>query len=228
MTAVFVTATGTDIGKTFVTAGIVRTLRAQGRPAAALKPVASGFDPATPAGSDPAVLLDALGRPVTADEIERITPWRFRAPLSPDMAARAEGRRLDVDAVIGFCRTAVAATEGPLLIEGVGGVMVPLDDRRTVLDWMADLDLPTLLVAGSYLGTISHTLTALDVLRRGGLSVAAIVVSETPGSTVDLDETLTTLANFAGATPLLTLPRLPTDRWAHRVFDRLAALVGET
>lgn len=216
------------MGKTFVAAGVVRALRARGRAVAALKPVASGFDPAAPAGSDPAELLTALGRPPTADGIARITPWRFRAPLSPDMAARAEGRTLDVDALIDFCRKAVAAADGALLIEGVGGVMVPLDDRRTVADWMAALGLPTLLVAGSYLGTISHTLTALDVLRRRGLAVAAIVVSETPGSTVDLDETMGTLANFAGGVRLLALSRLPVGAWTHPVFERLAGMVEES
>ena len=65
-----------------------------------------------------------------------------------------------------------------LLIEGIGGVMVPLDDRRTVLDWMSLLRIPVVLVAGSYVGTISHTLTALEVLARRNLDIAAVVVSE--------------------------------------------------
>ena len=67
--------------------------------------------------------------------------------------------------------------------------MVPLDDRHTVLDWMIALDLPLILVAGSYVGTLSHTLTALDVLDRAGLEVAAVVVNETPGSAATLEET---------------------------------------
>ena len=65
-----------------------------------------------------------------------------------------------------------------MLIEGVGGIMVPLDERHTVLDWMSALRLPVLLVAGSYLGTISHTLTALHVLAQRNLDIAAVVVSE--------------------------------------------------
>lgn len=225
MSAFFVAATGTDIGKTFVTAGLVRALRRRGCPVAALKPVVSGFDPSAPAGSDPAVLLEALGRPVTPEEVERISPWQYRASLSPDMAARAEGRPLDVDAVVAFCREQIAAADGVLLVEGVGGVMVPLDQRRTVLDWMAALGLPTLLVAGSYLGTISHTLTALDVLARRGVAVRTLVVSETAGATVPLDETMTTLSHFVGDIPMLDAPRT-TDRTAlEPVFDRLAGQV---
>ena len=97
MAAYFVTSTGTDIGKTFVTAGLIRYLRESNQPVTALKPIVSGYDLSVVETSDPAVLLAALGRPVTADEVERIAPWRFRAPLSPDLAAAREGRRVDFE-----------------------------------------------------------------------------------------------------------------------------------
>ena len=180
MTAIFITGTGTDVGKTYVTAALIRHLRQMGRSVEALKPVVSGFDPALPATSDPGVLLKALGFSVTPQDIERIAPWRYRAPLSPDLAAQREGQTIDVDGVITFCRTAIEQRRDILLIEGVGGIMVPLDDQRTVLDLMMALQLPLILVAGSYLGTISHTLTALDALFRRNLKVLATIVSETP------------------------------------------------
>lgn len=221
MSALFVTGTGTDIGKTFVAAGLVRHLRAQGRAPDALKPVVSGFDPDAPAGSDPAMLLDALGRPATMDEIERISPWRYRAPLSPDMAARREGATPNFGALLGFCRDRIAAAEGPLLIEGVGGVMVPLDTQHTVLDWMTALGLPVLLVGASHLGAISHTLTALAALHDRDLTVAALAISESGGSTVPLDDTLETLAHFIGDLPLVPVPRDATPQ--HPAFARLAA-----
>jgi dethiobiotin synthetase len=207
MTAIFVTATGTDIGKTFVTAGLTRTLRRRGRAVATLKPIASGFDPAMLAGSDTGILLAAAGRPVTEDEAALITPWRFRAPLSPDMAAEIERARIDFDALIAFCRARLDQRRDAMLIEGVGGVMVPLDDRHTVLDWMAALGLPVLLIAGSYLGTISHTLTALAVLAQRRLDVAGVVISETPESGVDLDATERAIARFSPGIPLFALPR---------------------
>jgi len=100
VSAIFITATGTDIGKTFVATTLIRHLRRMGRLVEAIKPVVSGFDPAQAASSDPGLLLDALGLPVTAQEIERIAPWRFQAALSPDIAAAQEGRSIDVDAVI--------------------------------------------------------------------------------------------------------------------------------
>src|SRR5262245_55446687 len=104
MGALFITATGTDIGKTFVTAGLIRHLRESGRSVEALKPVVSGFEETNAAASDPAVLLAALGRPMS--DMESIAPWRFKTPLSPDMAAAREGRALDFAALVAFCRDA--------------------------------------------------------------------------------------------------------------------------
>jgi len=214
MTAWFVTGTGTDIGKTYVTAGLVRHLRRQRIEACALKPVASGFDAQAAAQSDAGQLIAAMGEPATPDTVARISPWRFAAPLSPDMAAAREGRTIDFDALLAFCR---AQTSPALFIEGVGGVMVPLDGAHTVLDWMAALRLPLVLVAGSYLGAISHTLTAVDVCRRRDLAIAALVINESPQATVPLVETAATLARFLPEMPLTTLSRPAAD-------DEFAAL----
>ncbi len=225
MSAVFITGTGTGVGKTFVAAGLIRCLREQDRPVAALKPLLSGFDPLAPSGSDPAVLLEALGREIQPEELHRIAPWRFRAPLSPDMAARAEQRAIAFEEVADFCRAAIANSRGTLLIEGIGGVMVPIGQRHTVLDLMAALRLPVILVSGSYLGTLSHTLCAQAVILRHGLELSAIVISETEASAVPLGATLASLANFTKA-PLLGLRR-PDPAAANRaVFEQLAALTG--
>jgi dethiobiotin synthetase len=223
MGAFFVTGSGTDIGKTFVAAGLARALRASGRAVDILKPIVSGFDEGRPDGSDPAALLEALGRPSTPENLAQISPWRFRAPLSPDMAAAAEGRALDMAEVLAFCKAAIGAAEDALLIEGAGGVMAPLTARQTQLDLIGALRLPLIFVGGSYLGALSHTLTALDALKNRGLEVRATVISETAGSTVDIEATLATLRNFVKA-PLLALRRV--DGGANgAVFARLAALL---
>jgi dethiobiotin synthetase len=225
VTAVFVTATGTDIGKTFVSAGLIRHWRNAGREVAAIKPVVSGFDPAAWQDSDPAVLLTALGRTPNLEEIARISPWRFRAPLSPHMAAKREGRAIAYAEVVEFCRRAMAERgKGALLVEGIGGVMVPLDDDHTVLDWMTVLRIPIVLVTGSYVGTISHTLTALEVLARRNLDIAGVVVSESEGSAASLVDTVATLARFAGVIEVLGVPRL-SGAGEHPAFARIAALL---
>jgi dethiobiotin synthetase len=228
MPTYFVTGSGTDVGKTFVTSALVREFRRRGHAANALKPVASGFDPAAPDGSDPACLLAAMGLPVNAETIAAVTPWQFRAPLSPDMAAAREGRSLDLGDIVAFCRRQMSATSDPLFIEGVGGVLVPLNHSETVLDWMQALALPTLLVTGSYLGTLSHTLTALSVLDSRELDTTAIIISETAGSTVPLEEAAETLRRFTGNRPVFAIPRMAAgeDPIAIRdVADRLLSAV---
>lgn len=226
MAGLFVTSTGTGIGKTFVTAGLVRYLRAEGRKVEAFKPVISGFDPRLVEQSDTGLLLSALSRPSNEAEIERMSPWRFAAPLSPDMAAAKENRTVDFDALVKFSQTALASPADAVLIEGVGGIMVPLDRAHTVLDWMAALDIPLLLVAGSYLGTISHTLSAVAVLRQHGLKLAMIVVSESEGSDVDLDETAGTISRFARDVGIVALPRKMGAADADGAFGFIADSCG--
>jgi dethiobiotin synthetase len=223
MSAIFITATGTDIGKTFVAAGLIRHYRAAGRAIGALKPVVTGFDPASAALSDPGLLLAALGRPLSPSELDRISPWRFAAPLSPDMAAQQEFRSIDFQELVELCRQEIARSTGSLLIEGIGGVMVPLDSSHTVLDWMAALNIPAMLVAGTYLGSLSHTLTALDTLRRRDLEIKAVIVNETSGSSVSLRDTITTLSRFAQSTSVVALPREPSGY--ERTFSEIAALL---
>lgn len=226
MTALFVTSTGTEIGKTFVAAELVRALRSRGRAVHALKPVITGFDPERAAESDTGRLLDALGQPLTQDAIEAVSPWRFAAPLSPDMAAAREGREIDWNALLAYCRRAIdrarSERDTVTLIEGIGGVMVPLDAKHTVLDWIAELRIPALLVAGSYLGTLSHTLTAAGMLAARDVALAGIVVNESETQPVSPEQTAETLARFLPSVPIAVVPR---DGSAH-ARDCLASLVS--
>ncbi len=217
MGANFITGTGTDIGKTWLCCALLQHWRQQGLSPRAYKPVLSGFAAATAMTGDAGQLLTALGEGM--DQLDAIAPWRFAAPLSPDMAAAREGRRIDFDELVSFTRRAAnreavrpeAARRGwadfsPTLIEGVGGVMVPLDDRHTVRDWIAAAGLPCVLVAGSYLGTLSHTLTALEALEKVGVGVTAIALNESPESPVELIETAAVLARHA-AVPVISIAR---------------------
>ena len=225
MPAVFISGTGTDIGKTFIAAALIRHWRAAGTPVDAIKPVVSGFDPELLAASDPGVLLAALGRTPGNEQLDQISPWCFTAPLSPDLAARAEGRAVDFKALVEFCHKAEAQARGHLLIEGVGGIMVPLDTAHTVLDWMTALRAPVLLVAGSYLGAISHTLTALHVLAQRRLDIAAVIVSESATPGASLDDTVATIARFAQPIEVIGVPRLAAGAESHPAIARIAELL---
>lgn len=178
MTGIFVTAIGTDCGKTHATAAIIRTMYAHGERALALKPLMTGFDPAKLEASDAGRLLAAMGRDVSEVEVARINWKRFSEWSAPNVAARHAGVILDYDDMCRFLAAEVRAFRGPVLVEGAGGVMSPLTDAKTNIDLAADLGWPVLLMASNYLGAVSHTLTALEALERRRLEVRAIAVTQ--------------------------------------------------
>lgn len=220
--ALFVTASGTEIGKTLVACALAHQARAAGCAVHVLKPVATGFDEMNMGESDTVNLLTAAGEAITAAAIAACTPWRFAAPLAPDMAARREGRVIDFGAVLAHCRAALG-DDHLTIIEGVGGTMVPLGPRDTVRDLIGELEVPAVLVAGSYLGAISHALTAFESLTARAIPVRAIVVSESPEAPVPLAETCAAIAAFADA-PVVPLPRLAPATHPWQAAPSLAAL----
>jgi dethiobiotin synthetase len=173
----------TDVGKTFVACALVRGLVARGVDVVPRKPVLSGVDDddAALATSDAGLLLGAAGRPVDRAGIDAVAPLRFRRPLAPDAAARAEGHTLQIRDVV----AAATTTSGSfVVVETAGGVMSPVADDGLVVDVAVALALPCVLVVGAYLGGISHGLSAVAVLRQRGLDVAAVVVNRADGQPV--------------------------------------------
>jgi dethiobiotin synthetase len=207
MRIIFVTGTGTDIGKTVVTAGLCYQFQQQGYRVRGIKPVISGWDEQHRMTSDTAYILQSLRHPITDATIAELSPWRFTAPLSPDMAAEHEQRMLALEDIADFC-LCPKRNEGInyLIIEGAGGLMTPLTKAHTMLDLATTLDAEIILVGGSYLGSISHTLTALEVLRATPLKTRMLIVSSSAGSTVPLKETLRTLTHFTPL-PIICLER---------------------
>lgn len=223
MTAVFIAGAHTDVGKTFVACGLIRAARADGLTVEALKPIASGFDMADWGQSDPGRLLEALGRPLTDAALEAMTPWRFAAPLAPPMAARLEQRALPLSAIIDFCAARVAQSRADLLVvEGVGGLMSPIADGATGLELMTALHLPVVLVGGSYLGSISHNLTALETARSRGLSVTGLVISQSRAPDAPaFSETVREVRAFAKDILVVGAPLDDLSEWPQRLRDTL-------
>lgn len=204
----FITSSGTEIGKTFVTAALIHQLLAAGRTVDAAKPLLSGFEEDDVAHTDTGIILTALGRALSPANIDAVTPWRFKAALSPDMAAEREGRSIDFGELVSFTRNALAAPDDIVLIEGVGGVMAPVGAEHTVLDWMVAAGAPALLVVGGYLGTISHTLTAAKAIGGAGLDLKGIVISARGDLPVPPGETAAAIARFLPKVPVAIVPEL--------------------
>lgn len=212
MKSYFVTACGTNVGKTLITCALAHQLAGT----QALKPVISGFDPQHPEISDTGQLIKAQKLAITPETIESVSPWRFAASISPDAAATLEGRAIDFDRLVAFCNQKRQAQT--LLIEGVGGVMAPLTQKYTVLDWTQALGLPVILVAGSYLGALNHTLLSARALLSAGLSLHAVVISASDTDAEALSRAQGTLRRFLPEnTRFATVARLDSrdDLWKY-------------
>jgi dethiobiotin synthetase len=210
MNGVFITGVGTGVGKTLVTTILCHQLREQGRMVSALKPVVSGFRDDDPE-CDPALILRSLGTTPTMKAIATISPWRFAPRLSPHLAARREDRSVSFAEIARFCLDPDGEPGSIRLIEGAGGVMSPISSDATCLDLIVRLSYPAVLVTGTYLGALSHTLTALAALRGNMVALRGIVVSESVGG-VGLGETVDSLGEFGDLDlPIHPLPRLPGE-----------------
>jgi dethiobiotin synthetase len=221
MQSFFVTGTHVDVGKTYLSCALIRHWRAMGRKVDAFRAVVTGYDPAHPEQSDAGALLEALGQKVDIPNLDRICPWRYRAMMAPDVAAAKEGDVIDYRDVVRRSRDFLGSVTDIGLIEGLGGVMAPFTEDRTMLDWIVDARLPAILVTGSYLGTLSHSLTALQVLADRGVTVRLIVMCETPGSPVPLGENAIALARRWRAAPVRALPRNPSPQAVAVIAEEL-------
>jgi dethiobiotin synthetase len=219
----FITGSGTGVGKTFVTCALAWQLRQAGREVRALKPVISGYREED-SSSDTALLLECQGFSPSPEHIGLVSPWRFAAPISADMAASREGGAVTLEEVIAHCRLHAVAG-GYTLVEGIGGAMSPLNASHTVRDWIEAQEFPAILVCGSYLGAISHALTALEALRLRDIAVASMVVSESEEAPVPLEETLESLRRFAGGVPIIAVSRLGGGMRAYRQAPSLLAML---
>ena len=206
MRGVFVTGTGTEVGKTVVAAAIARTAAAGGERVAVFKPVVSGLDDG--AEPDHELLRRAAGSSQSDDEIAR---YRFGPPVSPHLAAEMAGVVIDPAALVGAARK--AAGEGDLLIcEGVGGFLVPLTTEYSIRDLARELGLPVVIAASPGLGTINHTLLTLEAVRAARLEVAAVVLTPWPDDPSAMRQSNRATIASLGGVRVDVLPELDLTR----------------
>jgi dethiobiotin synthetase len=213
MRGLFVTGTGTEVGKTVVAAAIAHTAREAGARVAVFKPAVSGLDDnplrpevweSAPALPDHALLRLAAG---SRQGDEQVSPYRFGPAVSPHLAADLAGERIDPDRLRG---AALAATEDAdlLVCEGVGGFLVPLASEYLVRDLARDLALPIVVVASPGLGTINHTLLTIQAVREAGLEAVAVVITPWPAEPSPMERSNLETIERLGSVAVETLPRL--------------------
>lgn len=195
-----IVGTDTGVGKTLVTAGLVGRFRAAGRDARAVKPVQTGYPP----DDDAAFVVAACGTDRAATCLRRLEP-----ALAPAVAADVTDETLDYGTI--RAETAAALAEGdPGVLEGIGGLRVPLADGREVLDLVGDLGIPAVVVARSGLGTLNHTALSVSALRRRDVEVSAIVLNRYEDDSLAERTNPDVLAEMTDC-PVYTLPPLPSD-----------------
>lgn len=199
---VFVTGTGTEVGKTVVAAVIARTLAAEGKRVAVFKPAVTGLE--EEGETDHALLRRASG---SEQSDEEIAPYRYDPPASPHLAAAMAGKEID-PARLRQVAADAAASGDAIVCEGVGGFFVPLSPTYLVRDLAADLGYPLVIVASPGLGTINHTLLTIESARAAGLDVAAVALNPWPEEPTAVERSNRGTIAALGAVPVLTLPQL--------------------
>ena len=202
MDGVFVTGTGTEVGKTVVAAAIAHTLAGEGKRVAVFKPAVTGLD--EEGEPDHALLRRAAG---SEQSDEEIAPYRYGPPMSPHLAAELAAEEIEPARLLAAARSAGASSKA-LVCEGVGGLLVPLAPRYSVRDLAVDLALPLAIAASPGLGTINPTLLTIEAARSAGLEVVAVVLTPWPEKPGQIEESnRETIATLGGVT-VETLPRL--------------------
>jgi len=207
---IFVTGTDTGVGKTIVSAGLVSLARKRGLRARGVKPIETGCPVKSGmlAPEDGTFLQRASEGDLTLDEC---VPFRFSLPASPYRAAAMEGSQLKLFDVVEHV-LALAEDAYLTVVEGAGGLMVPIEEKLLMVDLIERLAFPALLVARTTLGTVNHTLLSLEALKRRGIPTASIVLSggsSTPGP--EEEYTPRDLARLVGDVPVAVLPNLSPE-----------------
>lgn len=217
----FVTGTDTGVGKTFVSAGLVRALRAAGRDAVAIKPIASGFEagPGGPHNVDLSTLAAAADGVLAADDLN---VYAFAEAIAPHRAAALAGVDIQLAPMVASYRRA-AARHQDVLVEGVGGFAVPLSPTLMLADLARALDLPLLLVVGVRLGCINHALLTAAAIRAAGLRLVGWVANRIDPAMAEAAASIEAIAQRIDAPLLGEIGHAGADDEFGRLADALPA-----
>ena len=201
---VFVTGTDTGIGKTWCAVGLVEAVAELGLRSVGLKPVAAGAEHTTDGWrNDDALALQQASN--VALTYSQVNPCCLRAPMSPHLAARAEGTSIDLAGLRTHCERIASACDW-MLVEGAGGWLVPLTEHESIADLARLLDLPVLLVVGVRLGCLNHAQLSWEAIARSGCARAGWIANHVDPDVAEADAQVDTLTARLGEAPLARLP----------------------
>lgn len=215
MAGFFVTGTDTGVGKTWVTLALMRALQAQGLQVVGMKPVATGCKrmDGELCNEDALLLQQQASRLLP---YHQVNPYAYAPPVSPDIAAKQAGLPINIDKIAALCRE-LESNSDSVLVEGVGGWLVPLDDRSKVADMAVCVGLPVILVVGLKLGCINHALLTWEAMARSGVPVTGWIASGCDPLFGYGDETLATLEREMSSGCLARLAPLPRDHLLRQI-----------
>jgi len=174
---IFITSTGTNIGKTYCTVEILKEMLNRKVLFNAYKPILSGFNISNIKDSDSYKILKTNNKEPKIENIKQISPWLFEKPIAPSLAAIKENKSLKYNDVLKWC---LKKSDNNIIniFEGAGGLLVPIEKAKTILDLMKDLNSKVVLVVGNYLGSVSHTLSAIHNLQHANLQIINIIINQ--------------------------------------------------
>ena len=186
---IFITSTGTNIGKTYCTVEILKEMLNRKVIFNVYKPILSGFNISNIKDSDSYKILKTTNKKPKMEDIRKISPWLFEKAIAPSIAARKENKRLKYNDVLEWC---LKKSENKIIniFEGAGGLLVPIEKKKTILDLMKDLNSKVVLVVGNYLGSVSHTISAIHNLQHANLQIINIIINKNINSDdIDIEDT---------------------------------------
>ena len=185
---IFITSTGTNLGKTYCFVEILKELAHRKIIANSYKPILSGFNFDNIVNSDSYKILQTRNITPDINHIKDITPWLFKSPIAPSIAAMKENKTLKYEEVLKWCFKK-SNINGINIFEGAGGIYVPIEGKKTILNLIKELECKVILIVGNYLGSVSHTISAIKNIQHEDIEIINVIINKNTDNDVNIEDT---------------------------------------
>ena len=185
---IFITSTGTNLGKTYCFVEILKELAHRKIIANSYKPILSGFNFDDIVDSDSYKILKTRNIKPDINHIKDITPWLFKSPIAPSIAAMKENKTLKYEEVLKWCFKK-SNINGINIFEGAGGIYVPIEGKKTILNLIKELECKVILIVGNYLGSVSHTISAIKNIQHEDIEIINVIINKNTDNDVNIEDT---------------------------------------